>query len=91
MKPAGLKEIAAAKEDGRWARAYDSPSNMRVPADLLQGLTRNNKAKLFFKTLSKANIYAITWRLETARKPETRDKRMTAIIAMLAKGKAFHA
>jgi uncharacterized protein YdeI (YjbR/CyaY-like superfamily) len=91
MKPAGLKEIAAAKEDGRWDRAYDSPSKMIVPADFLKEITKNKNARLFFKTLSKANIYAITWRLHTAKKPETRDKRMKAIIAMLAKGKAFHA
>jgi uncharacterized protein YdeI (YjbR/CyaY-like superfamily) len=91
MKPAGLKEMAEAKQDGRWDRAYDSPSKMTVPADFLKELTKNKSARLFFKTLSKANIYAISWRLQTAKKPETRDKRMKAIIAMLAKGQAFHA
>lgn len=90
MKPAGFKEIAAAKADGRWARAYDSPSKMTVPLDFLKELAKNKGARLFFKTLNKANIYAIAWRLQTAKKPETRDERMKAIIAMLAEGQAFH-
>ena len=90
MKPAGLKEMAAAKADGRWARAYDSPSKMTVPPDFLEELAKNKNARLFFKTLRKANIYAIAWRLQTAKKPETRGKRMKAIIAMLAEGQAFH-
>jgi uncharacterized protein YdeI (YjbR/CyaY-like superfamily) len=90
MKPAGLKEIAAAKADGRWGRAYDSPSKMTVPADFLKELAKNKEARLFFKSLNKANLYAIAWRLQTAKKPETRQKRMKIIIAMLAKGRAFH-
>jgi uncharacterized protein YdeI (YjbR/CyaY-like superfamily) len=90
MKPAGLEEIAAAKADGRWDKAYDSPSKMTVPADFLRRLTKNKKAQLFFKTLNRANRYAIAWRLQTAKKPETRERRMETIIAMLAKGEAFH-
>jgi uncharacterized protein YdeI (YjbR/CyaY-like superfamily) len=90
MKPAGLKEMEVAKADGRWDRAYDSPSKMTLPADFLRELTKNKNARLFFKTLNKANRYAIAWRLQTAKKPETRDRRMKAIIAMLAKGQAFH-
>jgi uncharacterized protein YdeI (YjbR/CyaY-like superfamily) len=90
MRPAGLKEIAAAKADGRWRRAYDSPSKTTVPADFLTLLSKNKKANAHFKTLSKANIYAITWRLQTAKKTETREKRMTAIIEMLSKGQSFH-
>ena len=90
MKSAGLKEISAAKADGRWERAYDSPSKMTVPDDFLKQLYRNKKALSFFKTLNKANIYAISWRLQTAKKPETRDERMNTILDMLAKGKAIH-
>jgi uncharacterized protein YdeI (YjbR/CyaY-like superfamily) len=90
MRPAGLKEVEAAKSDGRWSRAYDSPSNMTVPEDFMKKLSKNKKARMFFETLNKANTYAIAWRLQTAKKPETREKRMTAIIEMLAKGKAFH-
>jgi uncharacterized protein YdeI (YjbR/CyaY-like superfamily) len=91
MKSAGLREVAAAKQDGRWDRAYDSPSKMTVPADFMKKIAGNKKARLFFDTLSKANIYAIAWRLQTAKKPETRERRMKAIIAMLAKSKTFHA
>jgi uncharacterized protein YdeI (YjbR/CyaY-like superfamily) len=90
MRAAGLKETAAAKADGRWGKAYDSPSKMTVPTDFLRELRKNKKAHLFFKTLNKANKYAITWRLQTATKPEIRDRRMKTIITMLAKGEAFH-
>ncbi len=90
MKPAGLKAIEAAKKDGRWERAYDSPKNMIVPKDFLKELSKNRKAKEFFGTLNKANLYAIAWRLQTAKKPDTREKRKQAILAMLAKGEKFH-
>lgn len=90
MRPAGLQEVEAAKADGRWDRAYDSPSKMTVPEDFLKELSRNKTARTFFETLNKANTYAITWRLQTAKKPDTREQRMRAIIEMLAKGKKFH-
>jgi uncharacterized protein YdeI (YjbR/CyaY-like superfamily) len=90
MKPAGLREIAAAKRDGRWRRAYDSPAGAKVPADFLRALAKNKKSKAFFKTLNRQNTYAIVYRLQTAKKPETRVARKRAIIEMLAKGKKFH-
>jgi len=90
MKPAGLKEVEAAKADDRWDRAYDSPSAMRVPDDFLEELSKNKKAKAFFETLNKANTYAIAWRLQTAKKPETRAQRMKAILDLLAKGQKLH-
>ena len=90
MKPAGLKEIEAAKADGRWQKAYDSPGNMTASEDFLKRLNKNKKAKQFFESLNKTNKYAINWRLQTAKKPETREKRMKAIIEMLAKGEKFH-
>jgi uncharacterized protein YdeI (YjbR/CyaY-like superfamily) len=90
MTPAGLKEVDAARADGRWDRAYDSPRNMTVPADFRKALAENATAKRFFATLNKANVYAIAWRLQTAKKPETREKRMKAIIEMLARGEKFH-
>jgi uncharacterized protein YdeI (YjbR/CyaY-like superfamily) len=90
MKPAGLAEIQAAKRDGRWKRAYDSPVNAKAPADFLKALANNKKAKAFFGTLEKRNSYAIIYRLQTAKKPETRAARMRAILEMLAKGKKFH-
>jgi uncharacterized protein YdeI (YjbR/CyaY-like superfamily) len=90
MKPAGAKQIELAKADGRWAQAYDSPSKMEVPADFLKALARDKKAKIFFESLNRANVYAIAWRLQTAKKPETRARRMAAIQAMLAAGRKFH-
>jgi len=90
MKPQGIKEAERAKEDGRWEQAYDSPSNMKMPDDFLQRLSKNKKAKAFFETLNKTNTYAIAWRLQTAKKIETREKRMQQILEMLSQGKKFH-
>ena len=90
MRAAGSKQVAAAKADGRWEQAYDSQSNMVVPADFLKELAKNKKAETFFKLLSKTNTYAIVWRLQTAKKIETRDKRMKAILEMLKKEEKFH-
>jgi uncharacterized protein YdeI (YjbR/CyaY-like superfamily) len=90
MRPAGQAEIEAAKKDGRWEAAYDSPSKSTIPEDFLAALRKKKKAYAFFETLNKANLYAIAYRLQTAKKPETRRKRMEAILEMLAKGKAFH-
>ena len=90
MKPAGLREIEAAKEDGRWQRAYDSPSAITIPPDFLQELARNRKAQAFFDGLNRANLYAIAYRLQTTGKPETREKRKRAILAMLGRGESFH-
>jgi uncharacterized protein YdeI (YjbR/CyaY-like superfamily) len=90
MKGAGLREVEQARQDGRWADAYDSPSRSTMPEDFLEALSKNKKAAAFFQTLNKANRYAISWRLQTAKKPETRDRRMKAIVAMLAKRHAFH-
>jgi uncharacterized protein YdeI (YjbR/CyaY-like superfamily) len=90
MKPSGLKEAEAAKTDGRWQKAYDSPANMTLPEDFLSELSKDKIAFAFFKTLNKTNTYAITWRLQTAKKPETREKRMKIILEMLSRGEKFH-
>jgi uncharacterized protein YdeI (YjbR/CyaY-like superfamily) len=90
MQPSGIAQITAAKKDGRWSRAYDSPKNMSVPADFLNELKKHKKALIFFKTLNRANIYAIAWRLHTAKTPKTRSKREKTILEMLDKGKSFH-
>ncbi len=90
MKAGGLKEVEEAKRDGRWNDAYDSPSRSTIPEDLMKALSKNKKARAFFETLNKANRYAITWRLQTARTPEIRQRRLKAMLAMLAKGEAFH-
>jgi uncharacterized protein YdeI (YjbR/CyaY-like superfamily) len=90
MKPAGLKAIEQAKADGRWERAYDSPGNVTIPEDFLKELRKNKKAEAFFKTLNKTNLFSISFRLQTAKKQETKEKRMKQIIEMLSKGEKFH-
>lgn len=90
MTPTGLKAVAAAKADGRWQAAYDSPSKAAPPEDFLKALAKSKKAKAFFDTLNKANVYAIVYRLQTAKKPETRERRMKLILAMLERGEKFH-
>jgi uncharacterized protein YdeI (YjbR/CyaY-like superfamily) len=90
MTPAGLEAVEAAKADGRWKAAYDSFGNAAVPNDFLKELARNKKANAFFETLNNTNLYSITYRLQTAKKPETREKRMHAIIEKLARGEKFH-
>lgn len=90
MMPAGLAEVEAAKADGRWAAAYDSPANAAVPPEFVAALARNAKAKQFYATLNKANLYAIAYRVQTAKRPETRIRRIELIIAMLARGEKFH-
>lgn len=86
MQPAGLAEVEAAKRDGRWEAAYDSPKNMVVPEDFLKALEENKQALAFYKTLSKSSIYTIAWRLQTAKKPETRRRRFDALLVMLERG-----
>jgi uncharacterized protein YdeI (YjbR/CyaY-like superfamily) len=90
MMPAGFAAVEAAKADGRWQAAYDSPGNAAPPEDFLKALGRNKKARVFFETLNRANVYAITYHLQTARKPETRERRMQLILAMLNRGEKFH-
>ena len=90
MKPSGAAEVDAAKKDGRWEAAYDSPSNAALPDDFLTALGKDPKAKAFFDTLNKANRYAVAYRLQTAKKPETRQRRMEMILEMLSRGEAFH-
>lgn len=85
MEPAGLKAIEDAKADGRWDRAYDSPKTAKVPDEFLAELKKNKKAAAFFKTLNKQNLYAITFRIQNAKKAETKEKWIRKIIAMFEK------
>jgi uncharacterized protein YdeI (YjbR/CyaY-like superfamily) len=83
MRPAGLKEVDAARQGGRWDQAYASPKEMEVPDDLLQRLDENPRAKAFFATLSGQNRYAILYRIHDAKKEETRTRRIEKYVAML--------
>ncbi|HTD03629.1 YdeI/OmpD-associated family protein [Undibacterium sp.] len=90
MQASGLAQVQAAKEDGRLQQAYASQGSASIPQDFLSELNKNKKAAAFFASLSKANLYAIAYRLQTAKKPETRAKRMQAILEMMARGESFH-
>jgi uncharacterized protein YdeI (YjbR/CyaY-like superfamily) len=90
MRPAGQAALDAARSDGRLAKAYDSPKNAKVPEDFLRALKRDKKAYAFFQTLSRVNHYAIAYRLQTAKKPETRERRMKQFLEMMARGEKFH-
>jgi uncharacterized protein YdeI (YjbR/CyaY-like superfamily) len=85
MKPAGLRAVEAAQQDGRWAAAYASPRNATIPEDFQAALDANEAAHAFFTTLDRQNRYAILHRLQTARKAETRARRIAQFVAMLAK------
>jgi uncharacterized protein YdeI (YjbR/CyaY-like superfamily) len=90
MQPPGLAQIHAAKRDGRWKSAYDSPRKMKIPQDFLNELAKDPKALAFFQTLNKINLYAIAWRLQTARKPQTRENRMKRILQMMTAQQKLH-
>jgi uncharacterized protein YdeI (YjbR/CyaY-like superfamily) len=90
MTDAGLQQVHSAQADGRWAAAYDKPSEMQVPKFFLDMLKQHPKALAFYKELNKANIYAITWRLQTAKTEATRQKRAEKLIAMLEAGRKLH-
>ena len=90
MRPAGLAAVEAAKADGRWDAAYDSPSNATVPEDLQAELDANPKAAAFFATLSSANRYAILYQIQDAKRPETRARRIARYVGMCERGEKVH-
>jgi len=90
MKPAGLAQIERAKKDGRWEAAYDSPSAATASPDLQAALDRNPRAKAFYATLDSQNRYAVLFRIQTAKKPETRVKRIQRFVEMLEKNEKLH-
>jgi uncharacterized protein YdeI (YjbR/CyaY-like superfamily) len=88
MQPAGLREIERAKADGRWDAAYDPPSRITVPEDLQAALDADEAAKAAFAGLDGQNRYAILYRVQQAKRPETRARRIETFVAMLARGEA---
>jgi len=90
MKPAGLNEIERAKLDGRWDAAYDSSSKAAVPSDFQSALNGNARAKAFFETLDSRNRYAVLYRIRTAKNAETRAKRISQFVLMLARREKVH-
>jgi uncharacterized protein YdeI (YjbR/CyaY-like superfamily) len=90
MKPAGLREVERARSDGRWEQAYDGARTAEVPPDLEAALTASPRARQFFETLDGANRYAILWRLQTAKKPDTRASRLAKFVEMLTNSEKIH-
>ena len=90
MQEPGLIHVRAAQADGRWEAAYAPASEMTMPEDFLAALEQRPTAKAFFETLNRQNRYAIVYRLQTARKPETRQKRFENILEMLEKEEKFY-
>ncbi len=90
MMPSGLAEVERAKKDGRWDRAYESQSRASVPEDLERALAKNPRAKKFFATLDARNRYAVLFRVQHAKKAETRARRIAQFVEMLAKGRKLH-
>jgi uncharacterized protein YdeI (YjbR/CyaY-like superfamily) len=90
MQAAGLREIERAKADGRWDAAYDPPSTATVPPDLQAALDANPAAAACFATLNSQNRFAILYRVQDAKRPETRARRIEKFVAMLAAGTTLY-
>ncbi len=90
MQEPGMTQVHAARADGRWDAAYAPSSEMTIPDDFMAALEARAAAKAFFETLNRQNLYAIAYRLQTAKRPETRQKRLEKFLEMLEKGEKFH-
>ena len=90
MRPAGLHQIELAKADGRWDAAYDPPGAIEVPADLQSAFDAHPEARAFFETLDGRNRYAVLYRIQTAKKPETRAARIQKFVEMLSQGQKIY-
>jgi uncharacterized protein YdeI (YjbR/CyaY-like superfamily) len=90
MKPAGMREVELAQADGRWEAAYDSHRTATVPDDLQEALDANPAAREFFATLNSQNRYSVLYRVQDAKKPETRARRIAKFVDMLARGETLY-
>lgn len=90
MRPAGLAEVERAKADGRWAAAYEGQRSTTVPDDLRRELDARPAAREFFETLTSQNRYAILYRLQDAKRPETRARRLAKFVEMLERRETLH-
>src|SRR5579871_2418372 len=90
MKPAGLEAVKAAKKDGRWQAAYDSPKGATVPKDFQAALDASPRASEFFRTLDGANRYAVLFRIQTVKKEETRVRKIREFVEMLERRQKIH-
>jgi len=90
MHPAGVAEVERAKSDGRWDAAYAGPASIEVPADLGAALTAQPRAQAMFDILTSQNRYAVLYRIESAKRPDTRARRIQQFVAMLARGETVY-
>jgi uncharacterized protein YdeI (YjbR/CyaY-like superfamily) len=90
MTPAGLAQVEQARQNGRWDAAYEPQSRAAVPDDLQQALDRHPAAQAFFATLDSRNRYAILYRLQDAKTPATRARRIEQFVAMLDEGRKLY-
>jgi uncharacterized protein YdeI (YjbR/CyaY-like superfamily) len=90
VRSAGMAEVVRAKADGRWDAAYAGSASIEVPPELAAALAAEPKARAMFEILSSQNRYAVLYRIETAKRPETRRRRIEQFVAMLAQGKTVH-
>jgi uncharacterized protein YdeI (YjbR/CyaY-like superfamily) len=90
MQPAGHAEVERARGDGRWERAYAGAATIEVPPDLRKRLDETPAAAEFFATLNSINRYAVLYRIQDAKRPETRARRIETFVEMLARGERIH-
>ena len=90
MHAAGLAEVERARADGRWDAAYGGMRGSEVPADLAAALRADPRAQAMFETLSSQNRYSVLYRIETAKRPDTRSRRIAQFVEMLARGETLH-
>ena len=90
MRPAGHAEVQRAKADGRWEAAYAGPASMEVPADLAEALAAEPKAQAMFEGLNSQNRYAVLYRIATAKRADTRARRIEQFVTMLARGETVY-
>jgi len=90
MQPAGLAEVERAKADGRWDAAYSGQASIEMPSELAEALSREPRARAMFDILTSQNRYAILYRIQGAKRPETRARNIEKFVAMLARGDTIY-
>ncbi|MBV9291616.1 MAG: YdeI/OmpD-associated family protein [Frankiales bacterium] len=90
MQPSGLAEVERAKADGRWEKAYAGSANIDVPADLHEALAASPRAQAMWEVLTRTNRFAVLYRVQDAKRAETRARRITQFVEMLERGETPH-
>jgi uncharacterized protein YdeI (YjbR/CyaY-like superfamily) len=90
MQPAGLAEVERAKADGRWQRAYAGSASLEIPDDLRDAIAASAPAQKMWDVLTRANRFAVVYRVQDAKRPETRARRIQQYVEMLARGETPH-